>query len=188
MLQNQIPNRALNGEELMEIAVQQFRQMLQNDYAFSKQIAYPRVAMTLRATFHLGEPHPVREIVSYTRASGSVEGEVPLNPEPEEGTLISLERDVKLDNPNLARVHHDIPIKIVDRKEPEVITNPNPLPGELMQTTNPFPSFETRELRYDKEQYPPMEPAPVDRDVSEQKAGELGVKPRGRLTEKERRR
>ncbi len=56
----------------------------------------------------------------------------------------------------------------------------NPIPGEPPQSlTNPYPEIETRELRYDKTQYPAAEP-PVDRDVSEAKAGGLGLKPRGR--------
>src|SRR5262249_12014210 len=80
-----------------------------------------------------------------------------------------------IDNPNLARVHHDLPIRLTERKpqEPPVIPEVM-VPGEPVPLPSPFPTFETKELKYDKTQYPEA-PPPVDRDVSEAKAKEMGV-------------
>lgn len=100
--------------------------------------------------------------------------------------VLALERDVDLSNPNLARVHHDLPIRLQERKPPVPLMVENPIPGEPpTMLTDPWPQIETRELRYDKTQYPDA-PPPVDRDVSEVKAGGLGLKPRGRLNDKEK--
>ncbi len=180
---DQIENKNLNGREVLEIAVQEFRAMLERDCMMAPGIAYRRVAMTLSATFQLGQPHQpltVKSRVRQAEEGAVVEGEIPLNPPEPDTEVLALERDVDLPNPNLARVHHDLPIRLQERKPPVPIMIENPIPGEPPQSlTNPYPEIETRELRYDKTQYPAAEP-PVDRDVSEEKAGGLGLKPRGR--------
>jgi hypothetical protein len=172
----QIPNKALNGAEVIEIACKQLREMIERDCMFSRQIAYRRVAFTIQATFHLGQPHQPYTVRSRVKPDGVVEGEAPLAPEPEEGALVSLERDVTLDNPNLARVHHDLPVRIQERMPPRALTVDSVLPGEPTQVlTDPFPEVKNTELHYDKTQYP-EHPKPVDRDVSQAKAEELGLK------------
>lgn len=93
-----------------------------------------------------------------------------------EAVLVALERDVDNDNPNLARVHNDLPIKIQERvppPPPQVSQIPGELP--LTETTVQFPEIRNTEIRYDKTQYPEAKP-PVDRDVSEAAAEKLGVK------------
>lgn len=99
---------------------------------------------------------------------------------PEDAVLVSLERKITLDNPNLARVHHDLPIKISERKPPQPIPYENQLPGEPPPPfmLDPYPQMQTTEIRYDPKDYPPLDP-PVDRDVSDAKAEQLGVKKRG---------
>lgn len=180
---DKIPNKMLTGPELLEIAVQEFRSMLSKDFAFQGSIAYRRAAFTLSGTFHLGVPFPADHIArSRVKPEGAIEGEVPLVEVPGEEThLVSLERDISLDNPNLARVQHDMPIVVQEKKPPKSRDINTPLlPGEIPQDiANPFPEIETHNLRYDKAGYPPADP-PVDRDVSDKKAKELGVKGRNK--------
>lgn len=178
---DKIPNKMLLGSELLEIAVKEFRQMLTQDCMFTKGIAYRRVAFTLQGTFHFGYPLPPDHVVkSRVKAEGAVEGEVPLNPLPpdDEGGLVALERDINLDNPNLARVTHDLPIIVQERVPPQSVPTTGGIPGETPSAvTNPYPKIVNHELKYDKTQYPEG-PKPVDRDVSEAKAAELGIKTR----------
>lgn len=203
-----LPNKALTGREILEITVQNFRSMLERDCMMSEGISYKRVAISYQVTFHLGQPHQPHIVRSYTKAAGVVEGEVPLSERCqcghaqedhgesgacsyvadgghlcpcrgwiEDTVLMSLERDIILDNPNLARIHHDLPITVQERGQPKPMAMTT-VPGEPNGFINdPFPSVETRELRYDKNQYD-APPPPVDRDVSEAKAGALGLKPR----------
>lgn len=173
-LKDQVPNRALSGSELKEIAVQEFRRMLDLDYAFQGSVAYPRAAFTLSATFHLPFPHPVHELKSRVKKDGVIEGEAPLAPLPENAAVVGLEREVTLENPNLDRVHHDLPIVLQRAVPPKPIVADNPLPGEPQMATVLPAGVENVELRYDKTDYPaPAEP--VQRDVSAQKAEEMGV-------------
>ena len=175
--QDQIPNKPLNGEEVKAIAAKEFLAMLDRECMLTRGIAYRRVAISFSATFHLGSPHQPLEIKSRTHPTdGAVEGEAPLIPEPEDAALVAVERDIALDNPNLARVHHDLPIKIQERMPPRPITMDPVIPGEPPQAvTDPYSEFKNTELRYDKTQYPDA-PPPVDRDMSEAKAAALGVK------------
>ena len=171
---DKIPNKALNGREVLEIAVQEFRAMLERDCMFLKTVAYRRVGITFTAVFDFGNPHPVHEVRSRVKAAGVVEGEAPLTPEPEEGELRALERKVELENPNLERVHHDLPIKVQGPPRPaQVIVPDNTIPGEPPAEILQVPVVETKELRYDKTQYPEPKAA-VDTDVSEREAKRLG--------------
>lgn len=178
---DKIPNKMLIGPEVLECAVQEFRAMLQRDCMFLKTIAYRRVAFTLQATFHFGSPFTVPHVVkSRTLAGEVVEGEFPLNPAPEmdDSDVLALERDVKLDNPNQARVEHDLPITVQEKAPPKQMNTSN-LPGEPAAPLNPYPEIITHELRYDKTQYP-AGTSPVDRDVTEKKAADMGIKRRSR--------
>lgn len=183
-LREQVPNKALTGREVLECAVQDFRAMLERDCMFQRGVAYRRVAYSFSVTFHLGYPAGDYTVKSHTKASGIVEGEVPLEDPGADAIIVALERDVTIENPNLARVHHDLPVKIVTRGEPKPIPV-DALSGDIPQgVLDPFPQMITHELRYDKKDYPPL-PAPVDRDVSQEVAKKLGVriyssrKPRG---------
>lgn len=156
-----IANKPLKGDELIEIAVNAFRDQLKRDCYFLPNLTYRRVSFSLKATFHLSELLPAHEISVRGPKTGVLEGEPPLKlEEGDDSLVIGLERDVEVANPNLARVHNDLPIT-VQVKKPQG-------PGEM------FPAFEDKKLLYDKGEYP-AEKAPVDRDVSEQKAKELGV-------------
>ena len=173
-----IPNKKLGGDELLEIAVRHFRDRLASDCMFSRQIAYGRVAFSIEATFHLGQPHQEHVVKSRVRpdADGVLEGEAPLALDGEEdASLIALRREVEIDNPNLARVHNGLPIKTVQKAEERTVVVESALPGEPAEVIHDFPAFTVREHLYDKDQYPPQQPA-VDSDVSDRKAKQLGVR------------
>lgn len=179
MLTDKIPNKSLNGLELRKIAVKQFDDMLAADCMFSPNIGYRRVAFTLEAVFHVGQPIGDIKVRSRVKTTGgALEGEAPLvpQPDPEDAAFVALARDVAIDNPNLARVQADLPIRVTEKVSKPILMEPT-LPGEPQQATE-VRSIETRELKYDKTDYP-KPPAPVDRDVTEQKAKELGVKRTG---------
>lgn len=177
---NKIPNKMLRGGELLEIAVQKFREQLQNDCYFNDNIAYPRVAFTIQATFHLGYPLPDPHIVKVrTPVTDVIEGEAPFKDPQEDDELLSLERDIIIDNPNVARISNGLPIVVQERQAPTPLQSQNAaLMGEEQQP-NPFPSVVNHELKYDPTQFP-AGPAPVDRNVSDKKAAELGVKRKGK--------
>jgi hypothetical protein len=203
-LKDTIPNKALQGDEVLECAVSDFRAMLMRDCAFLRTISYRKVAYTLSATFHFGPPHEDPHVVKSRvkpQKDGVVEGEAPLRGycdecghsreqhtqpgygagactvcicqqyDEEETSVVALERDVTLDNPNLARVHHDLPIRTQETLPPQPLSVGELVPGEE-RPTNPFPEVHTREIRYDKTQYPEGTP-PVDRDVSDRETARL---------------
>lgn len=185
-----IYNKMLIGPEVVEIMCKEFRAMLERDCMMGKQIAYKKVTATLTATFNFGYPHPPgHKIVSRLKPEQVEDGQEPVMmgelaklpgvPEDEQA-VVALERDVKIDNPNLARVQHDMPIVVQERKPPQPVNPGNILPGEMPAAVlNPFPEVETHKLTYDKTQYPEANPS-VDRDVSEAAAEKLGVKNRKR--------
>lgn len=185
-----IYNKMLIGPEVVEILCQEFRAMLVRDCMFGKQIAYKKISATLTVSCNFGYPHPPKHVVvSRLKPEEVKEGEdsiiagelAKLDGVPEdEQVVVALERDVKIDNPNLARVQHDMPIVVQERKPPQPVNPGNVLPGETPAAVlNPFPEVETHKLTYDKTQYPVADP-PVDRDVSEAAAEKLGVKNRKR--------
>jgi hypothetical protein len=98
---------------------------------------------------------------------------------PEDTHVLSLERDVKIDNPNLARIQHDMPIIVQERLPPQPNVPVTTMPGEEQAPPNPFPEIKNHKLKYDKTQYPQGDP-PVDRDMSEQAAERLKGKPRNK--------
>lgn len=163
-----LPQKPLNGQELKEIIVAKFRDALDKDCMFLNTVTYARVAFTAMVTVHTSHP-AMREFEVRTRTRPSAdlgyEGEVPLKDPPPDAQLVALERTVDLENPNLERVHAGLPIKTVTRKGTGPAT-----PGD------PFPAFETHEIRYDPHDYPPP-PEPKDEDVSLREARRLGLMP-----------
>jgi hypothetical protein len=175
-LKDKLPNRALSGPELKAIALKEFESMLDRDYAFSGSVAYKRITFAIQATFHLGFPHAPHILQSRAvqTEDGIVEGAPPLNPPAEEATVVGLERTVELENPNLDRINHGLPITIQRATPPKAIIPDSQLPGEPPAAVINAPGVETLEFKYDPEGLPPVKPA-VDRDISAEKAAELGV-------------
>jgi hypothetical protein len=71
-LQDQLPNKALSGEELRLITAWELRQMLK-DPAFSPHIAYRRAAFYLELAYELPFPHPKTTIYSRVPVNVPVE-------------------------------------------------------------------------------------------------------------------
>lgn len=99
--------------------------------------------------------------------------------EDQDSAVVGLEREVNIDNPNLARIHHDLPVRFQERGEMKPMPFGAPLPGEPVPEfmNDPYPQMVTRELYYDKTQMPPMAES-VQKDVSTREAQRLGVKQR----------
>ncbi len=174
-LKDKLPNRALTGPELKKIALVEFERMLDSDYAFQGSVAYRQVAIEIRAVFHLGFPHPVHELQSRVQpnAEGTVAGAPPLNPVPEESSVVGLRREVRLENPNLDRITHGLPI-VVQRATPPVANMPDStLPGESAAIAMQA-GFETIEHKYDASTMPETA-QPVDTDISQEAAERFGV-------------
>ena len=170
----ELPNKHLQGHEIRKCMVDDLDAMLAKDYVFSKGIAYKKCAYTISVTFHGGYPHQVHEVQVRTRKTDVIEGEAPLKEPDEDAALVALEREVVLDNPNLARVHHDLPVVLQERMPPPPVQPMPTLPGEPPQELLNYPEVKNTELRYQKEDYPPL-PEPKDRDVTEQVAAKMGI-------------
>lgn len=175
-LKDRLPNRALNGAEVKKIALIEFERMLDSDYAFLPTMAYRRTAFTLSATFHFGEPHPAHELKSRVKpdADGTITGEAPLPDGDGAQSILGKERKVNLDNPNIDRIGHDLPITLQRSTPPKPVAMDNALPGEPTVEMIQHPGVETLEFHYDKIDYPSGTP-PVDRDTTIEAAGKLGV-------------
>lgn len=169
-----LPNLGLTGPELKAIALKEFEAMLDRDFAFKGSVSYKRVAFTISATFDLGAPHEKHELKSRAKSDGAVEGEAPLNPRPEVGVVVGLERDVALQNPNLDRIHHDLPIVSQHATPPRMIASEQTIPGEPNNYIIGQPGIEERKHYFDKAEFE-APAAPVDRDVSALAAAKLGV-------------
>lgn len=178
---DQLPNRMLNGEEIRKIAVEHFNQMLTRDCLFLKQQAYRRCAFKLTAVFQFGSPLGEHIVEVIPPALSELERGLPLTLSrddegaPEKTVLVGLEREVSLDNPNLQRVAHGLPIIVTERKPPEPIVPMHPIPNEPPDAIlNPFPTIVNREVRYHPEDFE-KPPEPIDTNVTEREAVKLGV-------------
>lgn len=162
-----LPNKPLNGQELAEVIVKNVREAISRDCMFLPTLAYGRVAFIWSLTVHTGNPvAPKIEVWSRVRPEGAIEGAPPLAGPVEGEDVAGVEREVTIDNPNLERIHAGLPIKVTERR------------GIAPATAgDPFPSMETRSIRYEPGDYPDL-PPPVDRDTSEKEAKRLGVKRR----------
>lgn len=178
---NRIPNKMLTGDELAKIVVKECEEMLKRDCLFNANAAYKRAAFTLHLTVDLGYPHPAdHKVISFVGKGGIIEGEAPLKEigEDESVHFQSTETRIELDNPNLARVQHGLPIKLTE-KLPQVALPQSGIPEEDASadvgSADPFPKFKVHELQYDASQYPAAK-APADKDVTESKARSLDIK------------
>lgn len=147
----QIQQRPLNGSEWKDYLVKAFREVLEGDCLLSKSISYPRAGATIICRLHLTDPLPTEhEIRVYNRAGSKLEDPPLPVEEGKESAVVAFDIEVKADNPNLIRVHADLPI--------EVQTAIPPRPGQLL------PSIETHQIHYAKEDYPePAAPVVVDK-------------------------
>lgn len=165
------PRVVLTGAALQAFAVEEFRQMVSRDYGFHGSVAYKRVQLTLTATFHV--------VPSEVEEAGVVTGGTPLPEILRSGAVvISLQRKVVLENPNIDRINHGMPIVVQRATPPPVMMPENQLPGEPPTAVLGAPQIENMEFRYDATQFPAPTP-PVDSDMSAVAAARLGVPQKG---------
>jgi hypothetical protein len=164
---------ALAGMVLFQAAVEELDKMTQRDFIFGNSSAFRTATITLTAVFHVAGPYDLRE--GADKIVGVITGEAPLpEPLPPNASVIAQERVVKLENPNIDRINHGLPI-IVQRATPPVpVIPPNQLPGEPPSAMVNPPGVENLEYRYDASQFPAPE-KPVDTDISQKAAARLGV-------------
>lgn len=175
-----LPNRPLNGREVMECVLADLRKMMENDCAFLPGIAYRRVGYRVTVVANLGSSMTAPTTVNVTGGE-----KMPISDD--DGIVVGLEQEVKIENPNLARVHRGIPVTFQQRMPPEPIKYSSLVPGEIPpQVTDPFLKVETKEVRIDPKQYPAEAQAPVV-DVSEREAKVLSIPARPGMRERGKR-
>lgn len=162
---------SLTGALIRDIAEAECLLTMDRDYIFKGSHAFRFATITITATFHLGDPYEPRP---GDKISCRIEGEAPLKSPPERTVVIALKREVKLENPNIDRINHDMPIVVQRATPPQAMIPENPLPNEPPTAVIGAPGVENLEFRYDKTQFP-APTAPVDSDISQQAAARLGV-------------
>ena len=165
-LNESVPNKPLNGDELARYAIGLLRERLENDCHFSPTVSYRSVAFEIKIRFHFGQPQNDVTVQTFTKpdAALGIEGQPPLA-DVEDSEVLAVDLAVTVDSPNLARVAAGLPIEIINR----TAAKPNELFGKV----------ERHEVKYDPADYPKPTP-PVETDKSEQVAEKWGVKKRNR--------
>jgi len=159
-----LPNNPLTGPELKEFVLALLRERMENDWLFTSNTTYPRVAGEIVCKFHFSNINlkdaEVRVRLPHIPEAG-IEGAPPLkDPEPEQ-TVTAFSREFEVQSPNLVRVAHGLPITVM-KKEPAK-------PGEIINRMVP------ESVTYDPAQYEKPTP-PVDKDLTVETAKEFGIK------------
>ncbi len=160
----------LTGSLLQTLILEEFNHMVPRDFIFSGSGAYRSTLLNINLVVHLGDPHEPGT------GKSMVTGEAPIPadyPGLARTSVIGLERVVKLENPNIDRISHGLPI-IVQRATPPTPMVTSQLPGEPPIQTIGAPGVENLEFRYDATQFEKPAP-PVDTDISQIAAAKLGV-------------
>lgn len=160
----------LTGKLLQGVILEEFDRMIGRDYIFGLSAAYRRAKVTLRLVVHLGDPREPDEA-----RTSLVTGEAPmvLDPPPERTSVIGLQRVVSLDNPNIDRINHGMPI-IVQVATPPLPPPISKLPGEPPLQVIGAPGVENKEFHYDRALFESPTP-PIDSDISKTAAAALGI-------------
>lgn len=158
MRSEKIPNTPLNGSELKEYALIRVREQLDREWMFNAGMTYPSVSFDISIRFHMtNAAFPEYASVATAPVSGVFNGPTPeedFNPESDQ-VLCATDIKVAVDNPNLIRIHNDMPITVSD---------PAPLkPGQII------PQIETRTIQVYTSDYPDLS-QPIVEDVSDQVA------------------
>jgi hypothetical protein len=134
-----IQNKPLSGRELIEVIVNDVRDLLQRDGMFSPYVAYRRVAYSLDVRVYTGNPmHPehTARVRSHPGPEKSTESFPLADPVEGKGEM-EVTRDRDVDSPNLTRIGNSLPITTYVQEQ-----------GKTVQKT----------IEYQKGLYP--EPAP----------------------------
>jgi hypothetical protein len=154
-----------------------FLKDMNNDYVFAGNFMYPQVELDLAFQLHVIEDRwaftltPVFLFTNPSHPRHEVFIHRPLTvPKPplsfsldDEHVVDCFRLKCKVDNPNLVRVHLDMPITITKTVLPN------------REEGRPFVSFETVEIKYDPKDYDPL-PPPEYIDESSAYAAEWGLK------------
>lgn len=151
-----------------EPATEALKRALEGDWAFKSTMLYPGVNFEIALQSHVTRNHEVRAAFtlepvfkfpnnsSFAECKPFVRRPVNCTAPPLEGFSADAQHSVdcfriavKVENPNLVRVHCGMPITITEKIQPKH--------GEM------FGSFENHEIRYDPADYEPL-PAPVVTD------------------------
>lgn len=154
-----------------------FLRDMNNDYVFSPQFTYPmaeldmgfqlhviedRWAFTLTPEYYFTNPALAKHIVFIHRPL--TVPKPPLSYSLDDEHVVDCFRlKMKVDNPNLVRIHMGIPITVTRTVMPDRAKN------------RPMVTFEVEEVRYDPKDYDPL-PPPVLVDESRAYATEWGLK------------
>ena len=168
-----VKQKALNGSELAQVIVDHVRDVLAKDCFFLPTIAYTRCAFSFVITVHGAGLLQAVEVKSRVRKEGAIEGEAPLENPDGDAQFAALERKVTVENPNLTRIHHGLPITVTVKVPPAT-------------PENPFPAFEEKKIEYAAGDYPAL-PEPVDKDVTQREAPKLGVRKTQAAIDRQRR-
>jgi hypothetical protein len=123
-LNEEVKNKALNGEELWKYAIDLLNKRFSGDCHFQPTVSYRGVAFELSARFHFGLPANDVTVQTFTKPDPAIgiEGPPPLA-NVETSDVLAVDLSVTVDNPNLVRVAAGLPVEITQRTAPK--------PGEL---------------------------------------------------------
>lgn len=161
----------LTGLLLRDLILVEFDQMVPRDYVFGLSAAYRHAGLTISLVVHVADPHEPKQ-----GSRSKLTGQPPLMLDKLQvlrTSVVGLQRKVTLDNPNLDRIHHGLPI-VVQRATPPVPPPASTLPGEPPTQVIGSPGVENKEFRYDATQFATTA-QPVDTDISQSAAAKLGV-------------
>lgn len=153
-----VANKPLAGPDLAKIIQSDVAQLLQRDGMFSPHVAYGRVSYEVRVTMHMDNPsYPthVTTMRSEKRSDNQVaaepelaaiEPDLPLKEPSLEEYVASVERQRRIDSPNLARIEHQLPVTV--------------------QVAGEGGSSQEKQVVYPKEAVEGVAPAPTDIDLT----------------------
>lgn len=137
-----IQNKPLSGRELIEVILNDLRDLLERDGMFSNYIAYRSVAYEIDVRLHTGNPikpeHTARLRSKPNQTTGTEP--FPLPPTVEQKGEMDISRHREVESPNLTRIANSLPITTYVQDK-----------GRTVE----------RSIEYDKTDYPPPSD-PVD--------------------------
>jgi hypothetical protein len=144
---------------------------MRNDFTFNGGTAYPGISIEIKARVHWSErieacAFSISPVFTHLNPLPKAEVMVrsifpPLAQRDEDERCEAFTLNVKVENPNLIRIHYDIPIIVTSKLEPR--------PGQM------FPEFSNERQIFDPDDYPePTRPTVIDE--TDEYAAKWGVK------------
>ena len=124
---DKLPNKPLTGPELKQMALNHMSDMMDRDHMFNESKAYGRVGYVITITVQTDNPAYPEHTVTVKTQSAKDKPEIvalPIKEPTKEMAKSKKQRTVKVDNPNLERVRHKMPVKnaAVDVKSGKIET------------------------------------------------------------------